>query len=95
VIWVTGAGFEVPGLGEELHPLRPMRTETRRNPNSARQGRRRTKGKRRSAATETASKRAIVGVATAADCVCEVVTVRTEVALPVSGTLTGANVQAA
>lgn len=95
VIWVTGVGLEVPALGEELHPLRPMRTETRRNPNSARRGRRRTKGKRTSAATETASKRALIGVATVAVCVCEVVTVRTEVALPVSGTLAGAKVQAA
>ena len=91
---VTGAGVEVPALGAELHPLRPMRAETRRNPNSVRRGRRRTKGKRRSAAAETASNRAIVGV-TAAVCVCDVVTVRTEVALPVSGTLAGAKVQVA
>ena len=92
---VTGVGLEVSELGEELHPLMPIKAKIKSNPNSARPERRRTKGKRKSTAKEIASTGAIGGVAPAAVCVCDVVTVRTEVALPVSKTLAGAKVQAA
>jgi hypothetical protein len=90
---IEAAGVEEPAL--ELHPLRPMRVEARRNPHSRRRERRRTKGKKKRTAREAASNRTIFGVLTAAACTCEVVIVRAEVPLLVRETLAGAKVQAA
>jgi hypothetical protein len=92
---VTGLVLEEPELGEELHPLKPMRMEAMRSPQSRRKERRRAKGRRKMPAREAISNRAIAGIAPAAFWVCEVVIVRTEVPLPGKVRVAGAKLHVA